>query len=529
MFSNSLKLSKKDYYFLVVILFFSMLLVAHYIIFTEKLGLFCSDVYVYLTNALFFSGHPITVGNDIWLSPVICLLTAFFYSIGIHSTLSIMLVNGLLAIIGNIGMYLFLRYKFDSIYALFGTICYTTFSLYLAWLGNGSLDIPSVSFTIWAVLFALIAIEKNPKYYIPFAIVLVLGSFTRYPVILIFPPILLYFIFKKHNNLTRFELRYILLAIAAAIIMACIIVIPLGSLNSWDFTSLFEGSSLVTSEKNPIFDPAYNTNPFYYVENILNFLSSYHTVFIKSNPYMEYPTLISFIFTAILVIGGFISLKDNIKTQFSKKLLLISVILAVLTVISFSVLTTIYTLTLMFITFLILGFAFKSSKFNYNIMMLSWFFFYLAFYSYLNFKVNRYFIPCLPVIAYFITYGLYKIQSRIKINKNIIPIVLIAVLIFSGFYYSDTIEKTDQFNEPKEVYKFIITEYPDWENLTIGSATVRPFNWYFDKDLEAIKSFKVNEINYSNLDIYISNNKIDGLYNFKEVKTIGRYTIYERI
>lgn len=529
MFSGSLKLNKKDYYFLIATLILSIILVSYYINFTLNIGLFCSDVYVYLVNALFFCGKHLTVGNDIWLSPVVCLFTAFFYYLGIHSTLSIMLVNGILAIIGNIGMYLFLRYKFEPIYSLFGTVTYTTFSLYLIWLGNGTLDIPSVCFTIWAVLFCVIAIDKNPKYYIPFAITVVLGFFIRYPVILIVPPLLLYFVFEKYGNISKVEIKYIILGLIVGIISALIIILPLASLNSWDISFISQGSSFVGGATGSLQDPAYNTNSFYYIENSLNFLNSGHTDFIKGNPNLQYPTAISYIFLAILIVGGLVTIDDNLETKISKKLVVLTLIFAVLTIIGFLKLTSTYTIILMLITFLLAGFAIKTLKFDYNMMMVAWFLIYLIFYSYLHFKVNRYFIPCLPVVAYFISYGLYKIQTRIKINKNIIPAILIVVLVAFSFYYTETVETTKDFNAPSEVYEYVITNYPDYKDLNIGSSTVRPFNWYFDSDLAAYKNDEVTQINHSDLDLYLSNKRIDGLYNFREVKTIDDYVIYERI
>ena len=49
-------LNKKDYYCLIIIAVFSIILTGNYIIFNSNFGIYCSDVYVYLLNALYYTG-----------------------------------------------------------------------------------------------------------------------------------------------------------------------------------------------------------------------------------------------------------------------------------------------------------------------------------------------------------------------------------------------------------------------------------------------------------------------------------------
>ena len=49
-------LNKKDKAYLIAILLFSTILVGYYINFNNSIGIACSDVYVYLLNALFYTG-----------------------------------------------------------------------------------------------------------------------------------------------------------------------------------------------------------------------------------------------------------------------------------------------------------------------------------------------------------------------------------------------------------------------------------------------------------------------------------------
>ena len=70
MYLKDLNLNKKDFYFLGAILTISLILSIYYIVFNMKLGIYCSDIYVYLLNALYFTGININSTTTISLSPV---------------------------------------------------------------------------------------------------------------------------------------------------------------------------------------------------------------------------------------------------------------------------------------------------------------------------------------------------------------------------------------------------------------------------------------------------------------------------
>ena len=53
MIFNDLNLKSNDAKFILAVLIISSLLVAYYIQFTESIGIYCSDVFVYLLNALY--------------------------------------------------------------------------------------------------------------------------------------------------------------------------------------------------------------------------------------------------------------------------------------------------------------------------------------------------------------------------------------------------------------------------------------------------------------------------------------------
>ena len=102
-------IKQKDKYYLLFILIYSIILVGYYINFNNNLGIYCSDVYVYLLNALYYTGTNIRSTGTIYLSPLICFLTSIFFYLGFVDKMAIYIVTGAFAIFGNIGFYLLLK------------------------------------------------------------------------------------------------------------------------------------------------------------------------------------------------------------------------------------------------------------------------------------------------------------------------------------------------------------------------------------------------------------------------------------
>ncbi len=538
MIFKELDLNKKDYYFLAFIIIISTILTSYYIIFSAEFGIFCSDVYVYLIDALYFTGHNAGATNFIWLSPIVCFIGSLFIDVGVRSSLCLFITTGLFAILGNIGLYLLFRYKFNDILSTLGVIIYSTTALYVIWLGNGTLDIPAVSLTIWTVLLVVLAIDKNPKYYPYAALVFILAFYTKYTISLIGAPLLIYFIYKRMHYVKgglktlkswdREELKYIKRAILVAIISFVLILIPIAIMGN-GYVGFFEqGSNMASGSTGFTVDPAHNVENLYYINYFPNFLSTSHTTFDNNNPVFTNSTVISYILMAFVVIGAAISLYDNRKTKLDKRFLIVSVVLIIASAYSFMNLKATDTIILLMLLFLSARLTSRKPKNDFNLMMFLWLLVYLSFFSYLHIKVNRYFLPAMPVVAYFMVYGVYKLQSKIKINEYIIPVILMCILIPTGFYYADTIEQTDYYHYPEQMADYIITQYPDYQDMYIGSGAIRPFEWYLAKDLKAMHNNEIEKIEGSGVQLYISNKEIK-LNNYTEVKNIGDYYLYEKI
>ena len=131
MFKNileDLNISKNDFLYLFILTVFSILITYTLINFNQTLGIYCSDVFIYLSNALVFAGYESSI-LYLYLSPVICILTAILFKLGFLSEVSLYLVTGIFCIFANIGIYALLKNKFSSLLSLCGAFLFGSFSL----------------------------------------------------------------------------------------------------------------------------------------------------------------------------------------------------------------------------------------------------------------------------------------------------------------------------------------------------------------------------------------------------------------
>ena len=170
----------------------------------------------------------------------------------------------------------------------------------------------------------------------------------------------------------------------------------------------------------------------------------------------------------------------------------------------------------------------KDSEHKNECLMLAWIFSNIIFYSYYDIKVNRYLLPIFPAVVYFILLSVDTINKRIKINENIIPIILIALFVIQAFTFTLTIEDTGEYRAVEESSRYIIDNNPDYKNLSIGVYNVRAYNWWLGEHLIPIKSTDEDIIDSSNATYYISDHILENVTNYTEIKTINTIHIYEK-
>ncbi len=517
-----MKFDIKDKKELLLLTIISTALVAYYIIFNSKLGIYCSDVYVYLLNALYYSGTNIHSNKSIYLSPVVCFLTSLIFDLGYVDKAAIFIVTGILSIIGNIGFYLLLRLRFDKLLSLTGAIVYATLALNLTWLANGSLDIPAVTFTIWLVYSAILAIKKNPKYYIVVFPLFVIGFFTRYTVGLVVFPLFLYYFYENSFKIKREDIKYALIGLALAAILFVKITTTITGMGDGNlvFDGLLTGG--VEGNLGSTHDTSYNPDFGYYLANMGNFISSSHTTFSAKTPVLNNPTPLAGLVFLILIVGAALWVKRN-KFEFRKEEIA-GIIICLIALITFSWFSSTITIILTLIGLFLIG---KDSKYKMGFFMLAWILAYLTFQSYYIVKVNRYIIPIFPPLVYFIMVGVDEINAKIN-RKNILPIILIVLFLIQGFAFVHTFEDTNEFNAPEKMTNYIKENVDNWENIKIGNYNIRPYYWYLGGNSPGIESYNPQKILDSNVTYYISNIEQKNLTNYTEVTQIENLHLYRK-
>lgn len=515
-------IKSKDKYYLLALLIFSSITVVYYINFNLKVGISCSDVYVYLLNALYYTGINHHSTNNIYLSPIICFLTSILFRFGLVDKLAIFIVTGLFAILGNIGVYLLFRQFFDENLSICGAVIYLTTSLSLTWLANGTLDVPAVGMTVWFALLCIIAIDRNPKFYMYAIPVFVIGFFTRYTLVLTVIALVLYYIYRKGFHIEKDSRKYLAIGIAIGVILAAIILTTIVSMGNGQLGVTSQITGGIAGRQGAQTDPAYNTELGYYLVNMPNFISNSHTFF-QGNPVLESPTILSGVIFAILIIGGLLWIKDQkIKIERKHILPLAVILIGILTYTRVSSVLT--TLIIVFGLYLI-G---KDSENKTGYMMFAWILANFIFFSYYHIKVNRYILPIFPALIYFTLKAVSIIQDNVKINRNIIPIILIALFAVQGFAFTYTFEPTDIYNTTEEMSQYLKSVDPNYENVEIGVYNIRPYLWWIGDNVEGIPIVDQAAIDKSNMTYYISNAKMKNLTNYTEIKNINNLHLYNR-
>ena len=522
---SDFNLKRKDYILILALTIFSIVLVSYYINFNQHLGIYCSDVYLYLLNALYFTGVNINSVQTIYLSPIICFLTSILFDIGIKDNLAIFIITGLFAIIGNIGLYILLKMKFNELMSFTGVILFSTFSINLTWLANGSLDIPAVSMTIWIMVLSFIAIHKNPKYYLIAFPTFAIGFFTRYTVILIIPVLILCYLYNKGFKIGKNDLNYMIKGIILTIMVSAIILIPILIMGNGNFGASSQISGGISGTLGSNQDLAYNTDKGYYISNFMNFISSSKVIFENRTPVLENSTFLSYLIIGILAIGTLLYLIKK-KFEFNNKNQIIGAILLFSSVLTFGHLSSFITIILVFMGLMMIG---RNIEEQTDMVMLGWILVYLIFFSYYDIKVNRYIIPIIPPLIYFILSSINLIHEKIKINGNIIPIILIFLFVIQAGAFCYSFEDTNQFKTPEEISQYIIENIPEYNHEKIGSYNTRIYNWYLKNNVTAITSNTPDIIIESNVSYYISDIPQNDLNSYEEIKNINNIYLYKKL
>ena len=436
-----------------------------------KVGVYyVRDVFFYLNNALFYAGYDVGLAETRGLSPLIPMITSIFFRMGFVSDGTIIIVSSAFYIFSALGMYFLLRLRFDEVLSFTGSMLLSTFPLIIVWVTKGMLDIPGLCFSIWSVYFMMLAFRKSTKYfYIAFPLV-IFGCFTRYTVFLMVPVLLIqFFLMENPVSYIKNNIKDILIGIGlgTAVFAAFIGIFQYLNINLF-FISQGQGISQST-------------------QAVIN------TTINEMRWIGGHPSKMAYILMAILIIGLVLYLKklfssENRKIMKNEKLKLIIFIIGfAIFLFTFIKISIILSIIIVSISLLVLYRALYKTDieyFSFDFIMICWFVINFAFFTYHQIKVDRYFIPMLPAVAYFIVLSIEMIFDKLKNIqymdkiKIIVPIALICtILLCSGIYAMKNSPRTfdnqmppnfeTAASEEKAVGEWLVNHDPQYQNKTI--------------------------------------------------------------
>ena len=523
------------------------------------------DTFDFLSNALVFAGQG-TGYADLNRPPFLPFLTSLFFRLGYVSPTVIFALDGAIFVFGVIGFYFLLKTRFGDLESLLGALIFTTFPVVLSFAGSGLTDVPSLSFSIWAIYFTVLAVKKNSKFFYLAFPLLMLAFLTRYVQAFTIFPMLIYILINK--KLLK-NIKDILIGILLSVLIMIPILLFFYSTFCNPFYSFLSFSGVSKSGSPTSFISPEN---FYYNSNLFYFL-------IKMPIYMgiEGVALILIIVLGTVIHiwaklkeGEFINRKrflSTLKSEKDKKLeLILSLIILIFFISTFGKIYYMFSEFLFFaLVFLFYGLLKRLDMKNMDIHFLffSWFMTFFIFHSVYLIKDDRYFLTMVPAISYFLILGLSEISSRLtykikngNIKFNFFVIFLVVIMLFSTLNCLSNFQKNnyeikssdDQINAASV---WLINYDSNYKNKTIYSDFCSASGWYLKTHVGMMPIFKDNQTFYCCLkdpnfslrdnmvlNNYLMENKIDyyfsvrkglNLVGYKPLKQFGDVTIYERV
>lgn len=544
----------KNLFFILVVI---TLIITSYLLARQiYIGVPYYDVFVYLNNALIFAGIPVGNLSVIYLSPLMPFLTSLIFRVGYISANALFILDGIIFVLGVAGLYLLFRERFNEIQSFTGCLIFVSFPLIFTWAVSGGIDVPGVTFSIWAVYALVMGVRRNSKYlYLVFPL-LIVAFLARYTSIILILPMLLYLIIND-NFLKNFKKVFIGILASLAIFTPFIIYIytKLGNLNP--LINLF--TSTIMGAGGAVNDLGYNPDKLYFLYNILNYISIgplqgvYRQI---QNPSQGFPSILSYILIIIVLIGLGIYLYRIIKKKMEnipenrKNTIIHLILLIILLVLGvWSFLNTSYLIAeLIFLAAFYTGFRFlkgTSKNLEMDFLFLSWFTVFLIFHSIIPLKVDRYFITMSPALAYFLILGLSTVIEKYKSRLTFKNIKSEHIYLIIGLLLLISTAAVHIGHTPRHGYGYQIqsacdwlTEYdPQYQNKIIYSDYDPAVSWSLEKEVKfAVPRLYVSPESFSRVLIdgdadYFIDTLTDPKWEipgYHVIKKIGSITIYQK-
>lgn len=455
-----------------------------------------------LSNAAFFAGKGIGY-TDLTRPPLLSLLTSIYFYFDGLSIWPIFVIDAALYILGCVGLFLFLKERFDAVYSLIGSLLFATFPLIITFLGVGYNDVSGVSLAIWSIYLTYLAINKNSKFFFLSFPVAILAFLTRYNMALIIFPIFLYILINRDKIKDR--------NIFIGIILSMLVLVPLLIFFNAKFGDpLFPFLTFFKTSGGSTY-----TEHFAYNSDLLFFLKNMHLYIGPQSALILVVTLAGFLVYLFRkwkkdkTTDNFWSIKlQSLKIDLKVLTLFILILLFIL---SFG--NTHYMISeviFFFIAYCIyMIFQDKGIDVKTDLLFFSWFMAFFIFQSIYVIKDHRYFITMYPALTYFLIRGIYWALSELKANfkgKNLtryfLAFVLMVIMLLSLFTHFSNIEKDNQKNklmneDALEASNWLINYDFEYKSKVIYADMWPFFSWYLQMDVKKMPIFKNNQKLYA--------------------------------
>lgn len=496
---NDWNLSKDDFVYLMILLFISSFSIFKMIDFCWSACISNPDIAVYLLSGLKYAGldyYNVAYPSELFHTPILSFLSSLFFRLDYVDKNAIILVVSFINFLGFFGLYVLFKNRFNPLLSLIGVVIYGSLPVIIVNTTRGMIDLAAISITFWILVFAIMSIEKNPKYFLITFPLFVIGFFTKYLVGFALPLIVLYYAMDKDiiskldlllsdkavfnqklkNYLKSIEFKYIVISLIISIILFLIISKTLildfgGSLTFFEQSvKTFNG----TQTPSNIID--FNIDKSYYMDHFTDilFLAGYH-----SNIFMDILYGIFIVGLGIRVVSfirnfnQFNSDKKSFKTKNLYKILLFSSVILILVVfIIFKEIPNHMAINVLWCIIILIFFSLldkcvSNKKFlSVDLLFLAYFLLFFTFMSLYTVKVPRYSLFFIPPFIYFVIWGLNAIvgfldgKKLFEFNiKNVVPIVILVIFLLLTV---SVVNNPMDYDESKKMYRDVFAH--DFEN-----------------------------------------------------------------
>jgi 4-amino-4-deoxy-L-arabinose transferase-like glycosyltransferase len=513
------------------------------------------DTFDFLSNAIYFAGQGFGY-VDLTRPPVLPLLTSIFFRLGFVSIEPIFILDGIFYIIGVLGLYLLLKLRFNSLESFLGSLLFATFPIVLFFTGLGLSDVPSLTFSIWALYFIIMAVKKNSKFFYLSFLIATMAFLTRYTAgLIIFPMVIYLLINVKH---LKYQDIVIGILISSLPIVLTLVFFFYVFKNPFYPFELFYSST--QSSVLPIFNYYYYPDFFYFIKNMPSYIG------------VSGITIIAFIVigTIMLAFTKRKMLDENLKKlrkiNFKYQLNKTN-ILFIFTLIVF--ILSLNRFPFMLSEFLFLGLVFiiyfrlKDKNFRYldiDLLFLTWFMAFFIFQSVFLIKDDRYFLTMAPAVSFFIILGFSRISQSFDLSNGpkfslVLSVFIVLIMLISAFSYLPGITQHETLEnkaamDSKQSSQWLMGNDPKYKTKIVYADLGPYFSWYLKMNVKTMPVFmngqqynyQIKDYNITKMDLMAYNEELIrnnaeyyfsirsglNLTNYKSIKQFGIITIYKK-